>query len=171
VLSGVDLRIARGERLALVGANGQGKTTLVKLLTRLYEPTSGRILIDGVDIREFDIDDLHRQMGVIFQDFVRFDMSVHENIGLGQIDRLHDDTRILTAAWNSGAHEVVSKLPGGLRQMLGRRFEGGVDLSGGEWQKSALARAYMRDAQILILTNRPRRSTPPPSSSLSKSRH
>jgi ATP-binding cassette, subfamily B, bacterial len=151
VLDGVDLRIARGERLALVGANGQGKTTLVKLLTRLYEPTSGHILIDGVDIREFDIDDLHRQMGVIFQDFVRFDMSVHENIGLGQIDRLDDDTRILTAAWNSGAHEVVSKLPGGLRQMLGRRFEGGVDLSGGEWQKIALARAYMREAQILIL--------------------
>jgi ATP-binding cassette subfamily B protein len=151
VLNNVDLRIARGERLALVGANGQGKTTLVKLLTRLYEPTSGRILIDGVDIREFDIEDLHRQMGVIFQDFVRFDMSVHENIGLGQIDRLDDETRILNAAWNSGAHEVVSKLPGGLRQMLGRRFEGGVDLSGGEWQKIALARAYMRDAQILIL--------------------
>jgi ATP-binding cassette, subfamily B, bacterial len=151
VLDGLDLRIAPGERIALVGENGQGKTTLVKLLTRLYEPTSGQILLDGVDLREYRIEDLHRQIGVIFQDFVRYEMTARENIGLGLVDQLDNDTRILEAAWSSHATEVIERLPGGLNHLLGRRFEGGVELSGGEWQRVALARAYMRDAQILVL--------------------
>jgi ATP-binding cassette subfamily B protein len=151
VLDRVDLRIAPTERIALVGENGQGKTTLVKLLTHLYEPTSGQILLDGVDLREYSIEDLHRQIGVIFQDFVRYDMTVGENIGLGRVDQLDNDTRILEAAWSSHATEIIDRLPNGLSNMLGRRFDGGVELSGGEWQRIALARAYMRDAQILIL--------------------
>jgi ATP-binding cassette subfamily B protein len=151
VLDHLDLRIAPTERVALIGENGQGKTTIVKLLTHLYEPTSGQILLDGVDLREYSIEDLHRQIGVIFQDFVRYDMTARENIGLGRVDQLDNETRILEAAWSSHATEVLDRLPGGLHQMLGRRFDGGVELSGGEWQRVALARAYMRDAQILIL--------------------
>jgi ATP-binding cassette subfamily B protein len=151
VLDGLDLRIGPGERIALVGENGQGKTTFVKLLTRLYEPTAGQILLDGVDLREYSVEDLHRQIGVIFQDFVRYDMTARENIGLGLVDQVDNETRILEAAWSSHAIEVIDRLPGGLNRLLGRRFEGGVELSGGEWQRFALARAYMRDAQILIL--------------------
>jgi ATP-binding cassette subfamily B protein len=151
ILDRLDLRIAPGERLALVGENGQGKTTLVKLLTHLYEPTSGQILLDGVDLREYRAEDLQREIGVIFQDFVRYDMTARQNIGLGRIDRLDDEARVFEAAWRSRATDIVARLPTGFDQMLGRRFEGGHDLSGGEWQKFALARAYMRDAQILIL--------------------
>jgi ATP-binding cassette subfamily B protein len=151
VLDRLDLRIAREERIALVGENGQGKTTFVKLLTHLYEPSSGQILLDGIDLREYSIEDLHRQIGVIFQDFVRYDMTARENIGLGQVDQLHNESRILEAAWASHATEVLDRLPAGLNHILGRRFDGGVELSGGEWQRFALARAYMRDAQILIL--------------------
>jgi ATP-binding cassette subfamily B protein len=151
VLDRLDLRIAPAERIALVGENGQGKTTFVKLLTHLYEPTAGRILLDGVDLRDYNIEDLHRQIGVIFQDFVRYDMTARENIGLGRVDLLDNETRILEAAWSSRAMEVIDRLPEGLDHMLGRRFEAGVELSGGEWQRFALARAYMRDAQILIL--------------------
>lgn len=151
VLDRLDLHIAPEERLALVGENGQGKTTFVKLLAHLYEPTSGRILLDGVDLREYDIEDLHRKIGVIFQDFIRYDLTARENIGLGRVDRLNDDRLILETAWDSRAADVIGRLPGGLDQMLGRRFDGGVELSGGEWQRFALARAYMRDAQILIL--------------------
>jgi ATP-binding cassette subfamily B protein len=151
VLDELDLRIAPGERLALVGENGQGKTTCVKLLAHLYEPTSGEILLDGVDLREYSIEDLHRQIGVVFQDFVRYDLTARENIGLGCVDQLADERRILEAAWNSRASDVVGRLPGGLEQMLGRRFAGGVELSGGEWQRFALARAYMCNAQLLIL--------------------
>jgi ATP-binding cassette subfamily B protein len=151
VLSNLDFRIGAGERIALVGENGQGKTTFVKLLTRLYEPSSGAILLDGVDLREYDISDLQKQIGVIFQDFVRYDLTAKENIGVGRIEELSDQWRIREAARKSRADEIVARLPHGFDQMLGRRFEGGVDLSGGEWQKFALARAYLRDAQVLVL--------------------
>ncbi len=140
-----------GESLALVGENGAGKTTLVKLLSRLYDPDEGRILLDGVDLRDYDLDDLHRNIGVIFQDFIRYSFLFKENIGAGSVDHMDDEERVRAAAANSLADEVARDLPGGFDQQLGRRFDGGVDLSGGEWQKLALGRAYMRDAQVLIL--------------------
>jgi ATP-binding cassette subfamily B protein len=151
ILRNLDFHIAPGERVALVGENGQGKTTLVKLITRLYDPTEGRILLDGVDLREYDIDDLHRSVGVIFQDFVRYEMTARQNIAVGRVDVEHDQSRIELAARKSLASEVIGRLPAGYDQLLGRRFEGGLDLSGGEWQKVALARAYLRDAQLLVL--------------------
>jgi ATP-binding cassette subfamily B protein len=151
ILSGLDFRVAPGERIALVGENGQGKTTLVKLITRLYDPTGGRILLDGVDLRDYDLEDLHREIGVIFQDFVRYEMSARQNIAVGRLDAADDEWRIRKAAGRSLAHDVITRLPEGYDQRLGRRFDGGVDLSGGEWQKVALARAYLRDAQLLIL--------------------
>jgi ATP-binding cassette subfamily B protein len=151
VLDGLNLRIAAGERIALIGENGQGKTTIVKLLARLYDPTKGRILLDGIDLREYDIEDLNREIGVIFQDFMRYEMTARENIAVGRIDAPDRDGSIEDAARKSLADAVIERLPGGYDQRLGRRFEGGVDLSGGEWQKVALARAYLRDAQILIL--------------------
>jgi ATP-binding cassette, subfamily B, bacterial len=148
---GLDFTLAPGERLALVGENGAGKTTLVKLLARLYDPTEGRILLDGIDLREYDLESLRRNVGVIFQDFVRYDFLLRENIAVGNIGGLEDEPRIQSAAARSLADTVAARLPGRYGQMLGRRFEGGVDLSGGEWQKVALARAYMREAQLLIL--------------------
>jgi ATP-binding cassette subfamily B protein len=148
---GLDFSLSPGERLALVGENGAGKTTLVKLLARLYDPDEGRILLDGVDLREYDIDSLRRNVGVIFQDFVRYDFALKENIAVGNIARIGDEPAIKTAAERSLADSVAQRLAGRYDQMLGKRFEGGVDLSGGEWQKVALARAYMRDAQLLIL--------------------
>ncbi|HWQ55279.1 MAG TPA: ABC transporter ATP-binding protein [Bryobacteraceae bacterium] len=151
VLRNLDFRIEPGERVALVAENGQGKTTFVKLMARLYEPVAGRILLDGVDLREYNVDDLQSQIGVIFQDFMRYDMTARENIGVGRIADCHDFARLSDAAAKSRADEVLRRLPLHFDQMLGRRFEGGVDLSGGEWQKFALARAYMRDAQLLIL--------------------
>ena len=151
VLDGLNLHIAAGERVALIGENGEGKTTVVKLLTRLYDPTSGRILLDGVDLRDYDLEDLHREIGVIFQDFVRYEMSASQNIAVGRIDREAANGEIRSAARKSLADDVIKRLPREYEQLLGRRFEGGVDLSGGEWQKVALARAYLRDAQILIL--------------------
>ena len=150
-IRGVTLRIGAGERVALVGENGAGKTTLVKLLARLYDPDEGRILLDGVDLKEYDVGELGHTIGVIFQDFVRYDLIVRENIAVGQIDAVDDRERIVEAAEKSLADTVVSELEGGLEHMLGRRFEGGANLSGGEWQKVGLARAYMRDAQLLIL--------------------
>jgi ATP-binding cassette subfamily B protein len=150
ILDRLNLRIEPGERIALIGENGQGKTTIVKLLTRLYDPTAGRILLDGADLRDYSIEDLHRQVGVIFQDFVRYEMTAGQNIAAGRVDEA-DEPLILYAAQKSRADQVVERLPNGYQQLLGRRFEGGVDLSGGEWQKIALARAYLRDAQILIL--------------------
>lgn len=151
VLRNIDFRFYPGERIALVGENGAGKTTLVKLLARLYDPTEGRILLDGIDLREYEVNELRQEIGVIFQDYMRYDMLAAENIGVGRVDELHNESRITGSAEKSLAAAVVAKLPQGYRQMLGRRFEGGVDLSTGQWQKIALARAYMRDAQILIL--------------------
>jgi ATP-binding cassette, subfamily B, bacterial len=148
---GLDFSLSAGERLALVGENGAGKTTLVKLLARLYDPTEGRILLDGVDLRDYDLHSLRRNVGVIFQDFVRYDFLLKENIAVGDIEGIGDEPRIEAAAERSLADTVAKRLAGQYDQMLGRRFEGGVDLSGGEWQKVALARAYMRDAQLLIL--------------------
>jgi ATP-binding cassette subfamily B protein len=151
VLDGINFRFYPGEKVALVGENGAGKTTLVKLLARLYDPTAGRILLDGVDLRDYSVEDLRHEIGVIFQDYMRYDMLASENIGFGRIEALEDEARIGHSAEKSLAAAVVSALPSGYRQMLGRRFEGGVDLSTGQWQKVSLARAYMRDAQILIL--------------------
>lgn len=151
VLSNFNFTLCPGERVALIGENGQGKTTIVKLITRLYDPTEGEILLDGVDLREYDLADLHSSIGVIFQDFMRYEMTARENIAVGRIEIPHTLEEIEYAAEKSLAAGVVAKLQGGYDQMLGRRFEGGVDLSGGEWQKLALARAYLRDAQLLIL--------------------
>jgi len=151
VLKNFNFTIEPGQRIALIGENGQGKTTVVKLITRLYDPTEGQILLDGIDLRDYSLDDLHREMGVIFQDFMRYEMTVRENIGVGHVEVPHSEADLETAAHKSLADEVVKKLPGGYDQMLGRRFVSGVDLSGGEWQRIALARAYLRDAQLLIL--------------------
>jgi ATP-binding cassette subfamily B protein len=151
VLRDVSFHLAPGERIALVGENGQGKTTVAKLLTRLYDPTDGQILLDGVDLREYDLEDWWSEIGVIFQDFVRYDMTAAENIAVGRIDTATNMAQIQAAAKKSHAESVIQKLPRGYEQNLGCRFEGGVDLSGGEWQKIALARAHMRDAQVLIL--------------------
>ncbi len=187
-LRGVNLSLRPNERLALVGGNGAGKTTLVKLLTRLYDPTEGRILLDGVELREYDLESLRRNVGVIFQDFYRYDLRFDENIGVGEIEEVRDyfdsteglngmlspegrlagashgsqtdsiktngdatPSIIISAAEKSLAASLLPRLPERYGQILGRRFQGGVDLSGGEWQKVALARAYMRDAQVLIL--------------------
>lgn len=140
-----------GSKLALVGENGAGKTTLVKLLARLYEPTSGRILLDGKDLREYRLAELRDNVGVIFQDFFRYQLTVRENIAVGRIEAIDSPERIEASAEKSLASEVIAGLPGGYEQLLGRRFAGGQDLSGGQWQKIALARAYIRDAQLLIL--------------------
>ena len=151
VLRGIDLRIRAGEKIALVGHNGAGKTTLIKLLSRLYDPTEGTIFIDGIDIREVEPNDLRQRIGVIFQDFVRYHLPASENIGFGQIEAAHQKEKIVEAARKSGAHEIIENLPEGYETMLGRWFHGGQELSLGQWQKIALARAFMRDAEILVL--------------------
>jgi len=147
----VSFTIKSGEAIALVGRNGAGKTTIVKLLTRLYDPDEGLILIGGRDIREYDIEELRRVVGVIFQDYVTYYMSARENIGVGKIDEIENLEMVERAAGKSGANTVITKLPDGYSTMLGRWFKDGFQLSGGEWQKVALARAFMRDAPILIL--------------------
>jgi len=155
----VDMVLQPGERVALVGENGAGKTTITKLMARLYDPTEGRITLDGVDLKEYDLASLRHAIGVIFQDFVRYDMRFDENIGVGEIESVRADldksngtpSSISTAAENSLAASLLPRFTKGYQQMLGRRFDDGVDLSGGEWQKIALARAYIRDAQVLIL--------------------
>jgi ATP-binding cassette, subfamily B, bacterial len=151
ILDRINFTLHTGERLALIGENGQGKTTIVKLITRLYDPTEGQILLDGIDLREYDLDDLHREIGVIFQDFMRYEMTARENIAVGRIEELNNLDLLKDAAHKSLADQTIGRLSLGYDQMLGRRFEQGVDLSGGEWQKVALARAYLRDAQLLIL--------------------
>jgi len=151
VIKNLDFHLHPGERVALIGENGEGKTTIVKLLTRLYDPTEGQILLDGVDLREYDLEDLYHEIGVIFQDFMRYEMTARENIAIGRIEDLNHLELLQQAAKKSLADHVIARLPGQYDQMLGRRFDGGVDLSGGEWQKVALARAYLRDAQVLIL--------------------
>ncbi len=151
VLQRINFRFDAGERIALIGENGAGKTTLVKLLARLYDPTGGEILLDGIDLREYDVDSLRNEIGVIFQDYMRYDMLARENIGLGRVSELDNQSRIEKAARKSLAEPMIAQFSRGYRQMLGRRFEEGVDLSAGQWQKIALARAYMRDSQVLIL--------------------
>jgi len=140
-----------GEKLALVGENGAGKTTLVKLLARLYDPTEGRILLDGIDLKEYDLTALRQNIGIIFQDYLRYQMTLSQNIAVGNIGELCNAPLIQKAAKESLAHALTEKLPGRYEQALGRRFNNGIELSGGEWQKVALARAYMKDSQVLIL--------------------
>ena len=147
----INLSIKPGEKLALVGPNGAGKTTLIKLLTRLYDPTEGAILLDGIDLREYDLNQLRQKIGVIFQDFVKYQTTVHENIGYGQIEAMDDMPRIAGSAERAGATPVIEGLPSQYETVLGRWFEGGHELSGGEWQKVALSRAFMRDCEVLIL--------------------
>ena len=156
VLRDFNFVLAPGERIALIGENGQGKTTVVKLITRLYDVTAGQILLDGIDLRDYSIEDLHHEIGVIFQDFMRYEMTARENIIVGRVDGNGSPESVRLAcieeaARKSQASQVIRKLPERYDQMLGRRFEGGVDLSTGEWQRMALARAYLRDAQLLIL--------------------
>jgi ATP-binding cassette subfamily B protein len=151
VLDRINFQLHTGERLALIGENGQGKTTIVKLVTRLYDPTEGQILLDGVDLREYDLEDLHREIGEIFQDFMRYEMTARENIAVGRVEEINNLELLQSAARKSLADHTIQRLPQGYEQMLGRRFDHGMDLSGGEWQKVALARAYLRDAQLLIL--------------------
>ncbi len=150
-LRNLSFTLQAGEKLALVGENGAGKTTLVKLLARLYDPTEGRILLDGYDLREYDLDEVRHNIGVIFQDYTRFKMSAGVNIAVGDIDERTNQPRIQQSAERSLADTVIAKLSGGYDQQLGRSFGKGVELSGGEWQKIALGRAYMRDAQLIIL--------------------
>jgi ATP-binding cassette, subfamily B, bacterial len=151
ILNHFNFHLRPGERVALIGENGQGKTTIVKLLTRLYDPLEGQVLLDGIDLREYSLESLYREIGVIFQDFMRYEMRASENIAVGRIDQVENLPLIQLSAEKSLADEVIARLSHGYGQMLGRRFEGGVDLSGGEWQKVALARAYLREAQVLIL--------------------
>jgi ABC-type multidrug transport system fused ATPase/permease subunit len=151
-LRGISLHLTQGESLALVGANGSGKTTLIKLLTRLYEPTEGRILLDGSDLRDWDVEALRRRIGVIFQDFVRYQLKVGENLGAGDVVAFDNEARWREAARRGLAEEFIADLPGGYHTQLGRWFKGGQELSGGQWQKIALSRAYMREsADILVL--------------------
>ena len=151
VLRNVSFRLGPQEKLALVGENGAGKTTLVKLLTRLHDPSEGRILLDGRDLRDYDLKELRHAVGVIFQDFVRYHLTASENIAVGRIEAMDDHERIAESARRSLADRVIERLPEGYEQRIGRWFRKGTNLSGGEWQKIALARAYMRDAELLIL--------------------
>ncbi|MES2388577.1 MAG: ABC transporter ATP-binding protein [Bacteroidota bacterium] len=150
-LQNLSFTLHAGEKLALVGENGAGKTTLVKLLARLYDPTEGRILLDGIDLRDYNLTDLRRETGVIFQDFVKFQLTAGQNIAVGRIEQKENRDVIVKAAHQSLADSVIEKLPEGYDQIIGKRFAKGIDLSGGQWQKIALGRAYMRDAQLLIL--------------------
>jgi ATP-binding cassette subfamily B protein len=147
----LNFTLAAGEKLALVGENGAGKTTLVKLLGRLYDPSEGRILLDGYDLREYDLADLRKNVGVIFQDYIRYQMTAAQNIAVGNIEEVENRELVERSAQKSMADAMIQRLAGKYDQALGRRFNQGVELSGGEWQKIALARAYMKDAQLLIL--------------------
>jgi ATP-binding cassette, subfamily B, bacterial len=151
VLTDVDLELKAGEHVALVGENGSGKTTLVKLLCRLYDPTRGRILVDGTDIREFALDDYRASISVLFQDFVRYQMTAGENIRMGDVAVPPGDPRLADAARLAGAESVIQRLPAGYETPLGRLFAGGAELSEGQWQRMALARAFLRQAPIVML--------------------
>ncbi len=151
ILENISLTIKPGEHIAIVGENGVGKTSLVKLLCRLYDPTQGRIELDGIDIKEFRLDDLRREIGIVFQDHVKYHLTARENIWIGDPLTPLESIRIEEAVANAGAQGIINKLGRGYDTMLGRRFDGGEELSGGEWQKIALARAFFRDSQILIL--------------------
>jgi ATP-binding cassette subfamily B protein len=151
VVRNLSFTLPAGETLALVGENGAGKTTIVKLLTRLYDPSEGRISVDGVDLRDMSPAEIHAHVGVIFQDFIRYSFTARDNIGVGRIAQREDQARIAIAAEQSLADGVIARLPMGYEQQLGRLFKQGRDLSGGEWQKVAIARAYMRDAELIIL--------------------
>jgi len=151
VLEDISFTIHAGETVALVGANGAGKTTLVKLLTRLYDPTEGRVLLDGIDLRDFDPAEVRSRAGVIFQDYVKFQLTARENVGFGRIEAIDDQARIESAVDEAGAGSVIAELPDGYDTPLGRWFQDGQELSIGQWQKIALARAFMRDADLLIL--------------------
>lgn len=150
-LRDVSFEIRPGACVALVGHNGAGKTTIVKLLLRLYDPSGGRILLDGVDLRDYDLLQLRQRIGVIFQDFVRYHLAASENVGFGQVEAIDNLERIMAAAQKSGADEVIRPLPEGYATVLGRWFSGGRDLSGGQWQKIALGRAFMRDCELIVL--------------------
>jgi ATP-binding cassette subfamily B protein/ATP-binding cassette subfamily C protein len=151
-LKNISLHLKPGEKLAIVGENGSGKTTLIKLLTRLYIPDSGQILLDGLDLQEWDIEVLRQRIGVIFQDFVRYHFTVGENVGVGDVNHLQDDTRWAVASEKGMAKPFIESLPEGFATQLGRWFKGGQELSGGQWQKIALSRAFMRTgADILVL--------------------
>jgi ATP-binding cassette subfamily B protein/ATP-binding cassette subfamily C protein len=151
-LKGISLHLKPGEKLAIVGENGSGKTTLIKLLTRLYSPDSGRILLDGLDLQEWDVEVLRRRIGVIFQNFVRYQFTVGENVGVGDVEHLEDEARWEVAAEKGTAQPFIKAMPEGFGTQLGRWFKGGQELSGGQWQKIALSRAFMRTgADILVL--------------------
>ena len=151
ILRNLSFHLEPGQKAALVGENGEGKTTLVKLMVRLYDPSAGRILLDGNDLRDYNLEELRREIGVIFQHFMKYDWAVRDNIAVGRIDLLNQDAAIWEATRRINAFELIDAFPTKLEQMLGTRFEGGVDLSGGQWQRVALARAYLREAQLLIL--------------------
>jgi ATP-binding cassette subfamily B protein len=151
VLRNISLKIWDGEKIALVGQNGAGKTTFIKLLTRLYDPTEGSILLDGVDLREYDPASLRRTIGVIFQDFVRYQASAAENVAFGDVEKIDDRQRILNAIEKGGADDVISEFSEGIDTLLGTWVHSGRELSGGQWQKIALSRAFMRDSAILVL--------------------
>ena len=151
VVRNINFELKAGEKLAFVGENGAGKTTLIKLLLRFYEPTEGEILLDGIPVKQYNKTKYQQYFGVIFQDFVKFELTLRENIAMGEIEEIGNQTRIANAAEKSLADQVVSELPKGYDQQLGKRFKQGKDLSGGQWQKIAIARAYMKDAEVLIL--------------------
>ena len=150
VLNGVSFKITKGHALALVGENGAGKTTVVKLLTRLYEPTAGRILFNGLEASRFSPRSVQQAMSIIFQDYGRYQMTARENIAISDLSGLQDDSALTRAGERAGANEFVAELPSGLDTMLGRMFEGGRQLSGGQWQRLALSRLYFRDASVIV---------------------
>ncbi|WP_373057168.1 ABC transporter ATP-binding protein [Zunongwangia sp. H14] len=151
VVRNINFQLKAGEKLAFVGENGAGKTTLIKLLLRFYEPTEGEILLDGIPVKQYNQAAYQQYFGVIFQDFVKFELTLKENIAMGEIREIENQQRIETAAQKSLAQEVIAEMPLGYNQQLGKRFKNGKDLSGGQWQKIAIARAYMKDAEVLIL--------------------
>jgi ATP-binding cassette, subfamily B, bacterial len=151
VVRGINFKLLANEKLAFVGENGAGKTTLIKLLLRFYDPTEGQILLEGIDIKKYDRAAYQQYFGVIFQDFVKYELTIRENVAVGKIDQIENVSQLENAAEKSLANQVIDEMPSGLDQQLGRRFKNGKDLSGGQWQKIALARAYMKDAKVLIL--------------------